>query len=43
MVEIMSFKIEDDYVLVKYNDIQNKIKKTRDKKFHSKLVYMKNT
>ena len=34
----MSFKIEDDCVLVKSEDIWNKIKKTLDIKFHSKLV-----
>ena len=39
----MPFKIEDDCVLVKYNDIWNKIKKTLDKKFHSKPGYNKKT
>ena len=38
----MSFKIEDDCVLVKYNDIWIKIKKTIDIKFHSKGVYHEN-
>ena len=37
----MSFKIEDDNLLVKYNEIWNKIKKTLDIKFHSKPVYGK--
>ena len=37
--KIMSFKIEDGSGLVKYNEIWNKIKKTLDIKFHSKLVY----
>ena len=35
----MSFKIEDNSVFVKYNEIWNKIKKTFDIKFHSKPVY----
>ena len=35
----MSFVIEDDTVLVKYNDIWNKINKTLDIKFHSKPAY----
>ena len=35
----MSFVIEDDTVLVKYNDIWNKMKKTLDIKVHSKPVY----
>ena len=43
----MYLKIEDDNVLVlKYNDIWNKIKKTQKSlgiKFHSKPVYDKNT
>ena len=37
----VSFKIENDDVLVKYNDIWNKIKKILDIKFHSKSVYDK--
>ena len=37
----MSFMIEDDSVLVKYNEIWNKIKKTLNIKFHSMLVYDK--
>ena len=35
----MSFMIEDDGVLVKYNEIWNKIKKTLSIKFHSTPVY----
>ena len=35
----MSFMTEDDSVLVKYNEISNKIKKTLNIKFHSMLVY----
>ena len=35
----MSFKIEDDDVLVKYNNIWNKIKHILSMKFHSKAVY----
>ena len=35
----VSFRIEDDSVLVKYNDIWNKIKEKLGKKFHSKPVY----
>ena len=35
----MSFRIEDDSVLVKYNDIWNKIKGLLGIKFHSKPVY----
>ena len=35
----MSFMIEDDSVLVKYNEIWNKIKHTLNIKFHSMLVY----
>ena len=35
----MSFVIEDDSVLVKYNEIQNKITETLDKKLHSEPVY----
>ena len=34
----MSFRIEDDSVLVKYNDIWNKIKGLLGIKFHSKPV-----
>ena len=34
----MAFKSENDNILVKYNEIWNKIKKT-DIKFHSKPVY----
>ena len=37
----MSFMIEDDSVLVKYNEIWNKIKKTLNLKFHSISVYDK--
>ena len=35
----MSFKIEDDSVLIKYNEIWNKIKEKQGMKFHSKPVY----
>ena len=35
----VSFKIENYNVLVKYNEIQNEIKKTLHKKFHVKHVY----
>ena len=35
----MSFVIEDDSVLIKYNDICNKNKETLDIKFRSKPVY----
>ena len=35
----MSFMIEDDSVLVKYNEIWNKIKKTLNIKLHSMPVY----
>ena len=35
----MSFMIEDDGVLVKYNEIRNNVKKTLNIKFHSMLVY----
>ena len=35
----MPFMTEDDSVLVKYNEIWNKIKKTLNIKFHSMLVY----
>ena len=37
----MSFVIEDDIVLIKYNEIWNKIKKTIGIKFHSKRFYDK--
>ena len=35
----MSFVIKDDDMLDKYNEIQNKIKKTSNIKFHSMSVY----
>ena len=35
----MSFIIKDDSVLVKYNEIWNKIKKTLNIKFHSNFIY----
>ena len=35
----MSFIIEGDSVLTKYNEIWNKIKKTLNIKFHSMSVY----
>ena len=35
----MSFKIKDDNILVKYNEIWNKIKKTLNIKFHSQPIY----
>ena len=37
----MSFMIEDDSVLVKYNQIWNNVKKTLNIKFHSMPVYDK--
>ena len=37
----MSFNIEDDSVLVKYNEIWKKIKNTLSIKFHGKPVYDK--
>ena len=37
--KIMPFMTEDDSVLVKYNDIWNKIKKTLNIKFHGMPVY----
>ena len=37
----VSFKIENDDVLVKYSDIWNKIKKILDIKFYSRSVYDK--
>ena len=37
---IKSLMIEDDSVLVKYNDILNKIKEIKDIKFHSNPVYV---
>ena len=35
----MSFMIEDNSVLIKYNEIWNKIKKTLNIKFHSMPAY----
>ena len=35
----MSFMIEDDSILVKYNEIWNKIKEIKGIKFHSNPVY----
>ena len=35
----MSFLIKNDSVLIKYNKIWNKIKKTLNTKFHSKPAY----
>ena len=35
----MSFKFEDDAVIVKHNEMWKKIKKTLDIRFHSKPVY----
>ena len=37
----MSFMIEDDSVLIKYNEIWNKIKQIKGIKFHSNPVYDK--
>ena len=37
----MSFLVEDDIILVKYNEIWNKIKKTLNIKFHGKPDYDK--
>ena len=39
MEEKTSFVIKDDYVLDKYNEIQDKIKETLNIKFHSMPVY----
>ena len=39
MVEKMSFKIEDDNVYVKYNEIWNKIKELLNVKFYSEPIY----
>ena len=39
----MSFMIEDDSVLIKYNEISNKIKKTLNINFIACLFMMKNT
>ena len=39
MVERKPFMIEDDSILVKYNEISNKIKKTLNIKFHSMSIY----
>ena len=41
MVEEIPFMIKDDSVLVKYNGIWNKIKKSLNIKFHSEHVYDK--
>ena len=35
----MSFKIEDDYIFLKYNVIWNKTKKVLNIKFHSQPIY----
>ena len=35
----MSFLIKDDDILVKHNEIWNKIKKTLNIKFHSMSIY----
>ena len=35
----MSFKIEDNSVLAKYNKIWNKIKETSTVKFHSSPIF----
>ena len=37
----MSFKIEDDSIHFKYNEIWNKIKKMLNIKFHSQSIYDK--
>ena len=37
----MSFMFEDDSVLVKYNEIWNKIKEIKSIKFHSNPIYDK--
>ena len=41
MVEEIPFMIKDDSVLVKYNEIWNKIKKSLNIKFHSEPAYDK--
>ena len=38
MVKEMSFKIEDDNIFFKYNEIWNKIKMTLNIKFHSQPI-----
>ena len=35
----MSFKIEDESIYLEYNEIWNKIKKTRCIRFHSQPIY----
>ena len=35
----MSFKIEDDTIFLKYNEIWNKINKTLNIKFHNQPIY----
>ena len=40
-MEKIPFMIKDDSVLVKYNEIWNKIKKSLNIKFHSEPVYDK--
>ena len=35
----MSFMIEDDRVLIKYNEVWNNVKKALNIKFHSMPVY----
>ena len=37
----MSLKIENESVYLKYNEIWNKIKKTRNTRFHSQPIYDK--
>ena len=39
MVERMYFKIEDDAIFSKYNEIWDKIKNTLNMKFHSQPIY----
>ena len=39
----MSFMIENDDALTKYNEIWNKIKEILNIKFHSNLLYDENT
>ena len=41
MVENMSFMIEDDRVLAKYNEVWNKIKKALNIKYHTMSAYDK--
>ena len=39
--KIVSFKIEDDNILIKHNEIWNNVKKTFSTKFHSQPIFDK--